>query len=328
METGKENRGRILVVDDEESVGRLLQQWLSSEGYQVAYASDFDTVRHLMEQQTFDLVTLDIMMPGTDGLEMLQWVQEHYPDIGAIMATAVGKLDTVIEAMRRGAINYLLKPFNLDLVGEEISRAIERQRLVAENRAYQQELERMVEERTGQLRQAQARLERQVEELEARDRLVHFQMEAHTLKEAYAEIFAVLRQVFACHRAIFYCPVSGGNRLQIAAAMGLTAPERVESDEQLSCLPDADEDSAAMGAFTQKRLVSDEAQVAVPILYRRQVAGVLCMEGALFVEEKEDACNALWRLAGEISLVLQGAAMAEELDKGDLSSLDELADWE
>ena len=317
MEREKDCQGRILVVDDEESVGRLLLQWLSDEGYQVEYAIDFDAVRRCMEQQPFDLVTLDIMMPGTDGLEVLGWLREHYPDTGAIMATAVGKLDTVIEAMRQGAFNYLLKPFNLDLVNEEISRAMERQRLVAENRAYQQDLERLVEERTRELRAAQVRLEQQVEELEARDRLVHFQMEAHTLEEGYDEIFAVLQQVFRSRWGVLYCPTGCAGRLAAVAHTGLS---------ESANLTDLDEDSAAARAFASKKLEMDRDrdQVAVPVLYLEEILGVILVDWPVGEEEWEEALNALWRLAREIALVMECATLAETLAEGTLSSLDEL----
>ena len=137
-------KGRILVVDDEVPVGKVLQQWLLSEEYMVDYANNFAEVEKAFARGTYDLVTLDIMMPEVDGLQTLQWLREHHPDVGVVMATALSNFDTVLEALRGGAIDYLLKPFNMDLVSEEIARAMERQRLVAENRAYEEHLEKLV----------------------------------------------------------------------------------------------------------------------------------------------------------------------------------------
>ena len=104
-------RGRILVVDDEEPIGRLLQSWLMDEGYQARCALGFDEVCRSMAEEPFDLVTLDVMMPDVDGLQVLKWIKAHYPDTGVVMATALDDLDTVLEAMRAGASNYLVKPF-------------------------------------------------------------------------------------------------------------------------------------------------------------------------------------------------------------------------
>ena len=168
-------RGRLLVVDDEEPVVQLLGQWLADEGYSVRQALSFGDVQGAMQEAPFDLVTLDIMMPGVDGLEILQWLREHYPQVGVVMATAVSDLGTVLEALRAGATNYLLKPFNLELVSEQVARAMERQRLIAENQAYQSQMEKKVQaqlrslrEVNEQLQEANAGLQRRLEELERR----------------------------------------------------------------------------------------------------------------------------------------------------------------
>ena len=199
-------KGRILVVDDEEPVGRLLQEWLTDEGYHVVQALGFDDVQQLMQRELFDLVTLDIMMPDVDGLQVLRWIKAHYPEVGVVMATALSNLDTVLEALRAGASNYLLKPFNLELVSEEIARAMEQQRLLAENRSYQVELEQKVAVQTHALQHAYARQQQHIKELEGRDQLVHCQMSGPTLPQAYEEILQVVEQVLAIQQAVMYRP--------------------------------------------------------------------------------------------------------------------------
>jgi len=324
--------GRILVVDDEEPVAKLLQEWLVDEGYEVHYALHFDAVRDFLEKETFDLVTLDIMMPEVDGLQILGWLREHYPDVGAIMATAIGNLDAVLEAMRGGAINYLLKPFHMDLVTEEIGRGMERQRLIAENRAYQRELEQKVAERTRSLQEAHAalqtahaRLEHQMRELEGRDRLVSFQMAAHTLEEAYTEVLEVVKQVLGVPQAVLYRPNAQEDRLEPVAAMGGSAPGRMEDPEQRGEWPAfaVDERTVVVQAFGERMLRRGRGrEAAVPLLYREEVWGVLQVQWP--AEEGDDeACNTLWRLGGEAALVLQGAMVAEELE-GDVLSWQEL----
>jgi len=119
------------VVDDQESICQLLQEWLTLEGHGVHQARDFDEMRGALEEEPFDLVTLDIAMPGTDGLEILWWINEHHPDVGVLMATALGGLHTVIEAMQLGTWDYLLKPFNMELVLLRVERAMQRRRLLA-----------------------------------------------------------------------------------------------------------------------------------------------------------------------------------------------------
>ena len=252
--TGKTERyGRILIVDDEEPVARLLQRWLADEGYAAEVAGGFEEARARLEQENFDLVTLDIMMPEVGGMQVLEWIRERYPDVGIIMATAIGKVDSVLEAMRGGAMGYLIKPFNLELVTEEIGLAMERQRLVAENRAYRLELEQKVEERTRQLRQ-------KVRELDGRDRLVHFQMEVHHLEEAHSEVLEVVAKVLEVRKAVLYRSGEDGG-LEPVMGLGLSVPGRLERGEEW-------EKGLAEEALAARKLQQGEGErVAVPMTF-------------------------------------------------------------
>ncbi|MBI2503259.1 MAG: response regulator [Candidatus Latescibacteria bacterium] len=133
MHAEQQPKGRVLVVDDEEPVSRLLELWLIQENYTVRRASSFEEACDWMGRESFDLVTLDIVMPVVDGLQSLRWFREYHPEVGVVMATALGDMSLVIEAMRLGAYSYMVKPFKLELVAHELARALERQRLVAEN---------------------------------------------------------------------------------------------------------------------------------------------------------------------------------------------------
>ena len=318
-EEGGSDKGRILVVDDEEAVGRLLQGWLINEGYQVERATGFDQVCGLMGRETFDLVTLDIMMPEVDGLQVLAWLQQHHPDVGVVMATAMGDLDTVLSAMRSGASNYFLKPFNLELVSEEIARAMERQRLIAENRAYQEELEQKVADQTQELQQAYARLQRQVKELEGRDRLVRCQMSGTTLAQANEEILQVVKQALEVPQAILYRPSPTVDRLEAVASLAdepipqgaaeATGPSAVVTAEQTALV-------AQVFRETQPQY-GDGGQAAVPLVYQGEVLGVLWVVG-LPEAEREEAGNTLWRLGQEAALVLWSARVAEDLASGQM----------
>ena len=319
MHVEPQHTGRILVVDDEESVGSLLQQWLTGEGYQVRYVEGFDGVRQVLAEQTFDLVTLDIVMPGVDGLEVLRWLRAHYPDVGVVMATALDRLDTVLEAMRAGAINYLLKPFNLDLVGEEIGRAMEHQRLKAENRAYQQELERRVEERTGQLREAHARLEQQVRELEGRDRLARLQMDPpDDGQQADDEILRVVAQVTGAGQAVLWRPDESGEYLEKTASIDAAGPEERAGSpvpETLARLPILDTGRLPVRVFREGRpAAGSRGEAAVPILYSEEVLGVLQV---VSMPEEEGQLDALWRLGREAALLLRMIQVTQDLEQGE-----------
>ena len=321
MTNGKDQphaKGKILVVDDEEPVGRLLQDWLLHEGYQVGRATGFDQVRALMETESYDLVTLDIMMPGVDGLQVLAWIKEQYPDVGVVMATAMGDLDTVLTAMRGGAVNYLVKPFRLDLVSEEIARAMERQRLIAENRAYQEKLEEKVEAQTRELRIAHSRLQQQVKELEGRDRLVRCQISGTSLAQAREEIVQVVSQVLEAAPVALYEPQADGDALAVVAAEGTRVAAAPGG-------PLADEDALAARAYRERQPKSGaEGQAAVPLVYQEEALAVLWV-GGLREADRDEACNILWRLGQEAALVLWSARVAEDLASGQME-IDELLD--
>ncbi len=104
----------ILVVDDEEVVCNLLYRDLSERGYLCATAFDSDGAFTKLAAQDFDVVLLDIRLPGMSGMEVLSKLRSGYPGTAIIMITAVNDIDTAVEAMRLGAADYLVKPFDLD----------------------------------------------------------------------------------------------------------------------------------------------------------------------------------------------------------------------
>ena len=98
-------------------------------------------------------------MPEMDGLSLVEWIRKAEPDVPVIMVTAIHDLSTALEAIRRGAYDYILKPFEKDQLYLSVRRALEHRRLVLENRNYQRTLENQVEERTAQLQGALQQLE-------------------------------------------------------------------------------------------------------------------------------------------------------------------------
>src|SRR5690349_16201370 len=100
-----------------------------------------------------------MIMPEMDGIKLLEWVRQYDPEVPIIMVTAIHDISTALEAIRRGAYDYILKPFEKDQLFLGVGRALQQRRLVMENRSYQRNLEQLVEERTAQLTGAIAQLE-------------------------------------------------------------------------------------------------------------------------------------------------------------------------
>jgi putative nucleotidyltransferase with HDIG domain len=112
-----------------------------------------------LEEHTPDLVLSDMVMPEMDGIKLLEWLHQHDPEVPVIMVTAMHDIAIALEAIRRGAYDYILKPFEKDQLFLSVRRALDHRRLVLENRKYQSDLERLVEERTGQLKGTLQQLE-------------------------------------------------------------------------------------------------------------------------------------------------------------------------
>lgn len=152
---------RILVVDDEEAIREVVTTLLGSQGYKCTPQPNGKLARdHLLAGNSYDLVLSDMVMPEMDGLKLLEWIHHHDGDLPVIMVTAMHDLSTALEAIRRGAYDYILKPFEKDQLFLSVRRALEHRHLVLENRNYQRNLEKLVEERTSQLRGALQQLER------------------------------------------------------------------------------------------------------------------------------------------------------------------------
>ena len=147
-----EKQARILIVDDEELVRKLLSKKLSSEGYLCREAGNAFQAIDALHNSPAELVLLDVKMPGKSGNELLPEILASYPDTAVIMATAVTDTSLAIDCIKQGANDYLTKPLNLDEVAVNVERALERRRLTIENRNYQQQLEKRVVEQTKEIR--------------------------------------------------------------------------------------------------------------------------------------------------------------------------------
>lgn len=151
----------ILIVDDDQAVRDVLSEGLESSGYKCETACDGTEGLEKLRKNGFELVVSDIDMPEMDGVQLLQEIRKTRPDTEIIMLTGVVDVDVAIQSMRLGACDYITKPFNLAEVRITVERAIEKRRLILENREYQKNLEVRVAERTAEI----SRKNREVEEL-------------------------------------------------------------------------------------------------------------------------------------------------------------------
>ena len=152
---------RILVVDDEETIREIVSSMLRGADFQTRQAASGKEALSILESGgDFDLILSDLMMAEMDGIALLEKAKEKYPDIPIVMVTAVHDIQVALKALRDGAYDYLLKPFERESLLHVVRRALENRRLKRENDAYRTNLEALVAARTQQWKTAMSDLEK------------------------------------------------------------------------------------------------------------------------------------------------------------------------
>ncbi|MCP4697496.1 MAG: response regulator [Gammaproteobacteria bacterium] len=150
----------ILIIEDEKAISESFRNYLDDYGYQVLEAENGRAGLEIFARESPDLVVVDLRMPEVDGLEVLASVKQHSPDTPLIVVSGTGMVGDAVEALRRGAWDYLLKPIeDMSVLRYAVEKALERARLIRENREYQARLEEQVATRTRELREANMELQ-------------------------------------------------------------------------------------------------------------------------------------------------------------------------
>jgi two-component system response regulator AtoC len=130
----------IMVVDDEEIVRESLASWLEEDGYHVECAESGKKALERLPQGNWDLMLVDLKMPGMDGIQLMDEVRKSAPDMLVIIMTAFATVDTAVKAMKKGAYDYFVKPFNPDDISLTIRKIVDHRKLVQENLFLRKEL--------------------------------------------------------------------------------------------------------------------------------------------------------------------------------------------
>ena len=150
---------QILVVDDETPVRSMIGATLERQGYQVHLAGSGQDATAALEHKSFDLVLTDIVMQDGNGIALLERIRSQFPNVPVVMVSAIHDISVAIDSMRRGAYDYLLKPFEREHLVTTVTRALEYRHVLEENQNYQLSLEQVVQARTELLQQAMEDLE-------------------------------------------------------------------------------------------------------------------------------------------------------------------------
>jgi signal transduction histidine kinase len=157
----------ILLIEDEVRLRNNLRILLEGEGYRVATAQTGAEGIRKAEEEPYDLVITDIVMPGMNGFQVMDHLKTHLPDTVVLAITGYVSTESAIQALRRGAYDYLSKPFDVDIMKVTVERALEKVRLQKALRRHMSELEQKVEERTHELTVANQKLEKSLVDLKA-----------------------------------------------------------------------------------------------------------------------------------------------------------------
>lgn len=152
-------KARVLVVDDEAPVRSMIRATLEHQGYDVQTAESGRQATEMLDLQAYDLILTDIVMSDGNGIALLDRARAQQPHIPVVMVTAIHDISVAIDAMRRGAYDYLLKPFEREHLSSIVLRALEHRTALQESQSYQHNLEQIVLARTQMLQRAMEDLE-------------------------------------------------------------------------------------------------------------------------------------------------------------------------
>ena len=141
--TAKSQAASVLVVDDEFSVRDSLENWFKKDGYHTGSAKDAQEALNCLQEAHWDVVLLDIKMPGMDGLELQRRIREIDPELAVVMITAYASVDTAVQALKQGAFDYITKPIDPDELSHLVRKALEQRRLKTENVQLREKIEQL-----------------------------------------------------------------------------------------------------------------------------------------------------------------------------------------
>lgn len=242
-------KGRILVVDDEANARNALAEILRDEGYMIETAADGFKALPKLRDFSPEVVLTDLKMPGMDGVELMAKVRDHDPDVGVVIMTAFGAVDTAVKAMREGAADYLTKPLNADELVVVLARTLERFRLRRETRQLRQRLEQRY----------------------SFDNIVGNSPEIQS-------VFKTVQQISGSRATVLVTGESGTGKELIAAAIHQSSPRKAGPFVKLHC-------AALAESLLESELFGHERGAFTGADRRREGRFELAHGGTLFLDE-------------------------------------------
>ncbi len=313
---------RILVVDDNKAVCDLLMELLKEDGHDVSVVFRGEDALHRLRQETYNVVLLDLMLPGIHGSRILQEIRHRSPETDVIIITSHASVDTAVEALRSGAQDYLTKPFeDLEAVLRVVRKTLDKRRLIQEN----ERLYRDLGTKTKELESAVLRLA----SLNEMGQAIHSILD---LKEILRFFVQLLATELGADRVSLMLLDKNSGQLMIEASVGfdedLVHDIRVKIGEGIAgtvmqegkplLVDDVEKDPRFIKRterdYRTDSFISAPLILSVPIKLKQEILGVINVnnkrEGGVFTEKDLEFVSTL---ASQAALAIENARMFEEL---------------
>jgi DNA-binding NtrC family response regulator len=243
------NQTSILLVDDEKIVRESLTKWFLEDGYRIGAAGNANEALRLLQAQKWDIILLDIKMPGVDGMELQRRIREIDPVATIIFITAHASVDTAVQALKNGAFDYVTKPVDPDYLSHLIANAIRQRALIAEN----------------------TKLKEQREELSKLDEIIGASL-------AMQKLFELIETVSKTDTTVMIRGESGTGKELVARAIHSNSDRRFFPIVTLNC-------GAMAQGVLESELFGHERGAFTGARYRRKGKLELADQGTLFLDE-------------------------------------------
>jgi DNA-binding NtrC family response regulator len=245
-------RTRILIVDDEEIVRESLSAWLEKDGYTLATVPDGETAIDRIRKERWSILLVDLKMPGIDGLQVLEEARKVQPEAASVIMTAYATVDTAVAAMKLGAYDYLVKPFDPEELSLMIQKIVTQQALVRENVLLRKVLKR---------------------DYRFRDLI--------SKSPAMQAVFDLARTAARSHSTILVLGESGTGKELLARAIHAESPRSLGPFVAVSC-------AALTETLLESELFGHEKGAFTGAAVRRKGKFEMAHEGTLFLDEIGD----------------------------------------
>lgn len=330
-----ERINNILVVDDDQSICRLLSEILKEEGYSVDLVFRGDDALEALKRDAYDLLLLDLMLPGVYGLDVFREISQRNPGTDVIIMTSQASLETAVEALRLGAQDYLTKPFeDLSIVTEVIKKTFDKRRIVKENARLTESLKA----KTAALETAVQRLS----SLNHMSRALYCILDSGELLQYFVNLVA---SELTASRVSLMLLDEETEELAIEASVGLeeevVESVRVREGEGVAgwvlrerrpvLVEDIDRDPRFKRRvnvdYNSDSFISAPVVLSVPLQYQQKMLGVVNVnnkqDGGVFTD---DDLEFVATLAAQVAIATQNARIFEDLKESHFQTISALAE--